>query len=323
MQPMVWEITGRCLRWIHPGGSLDVIDGWAKQVWGQLATPCVGLAARRFWSVNRFEFPAKSISIYCQGPQTRSRTAALNKAPFLIPTTGVRWSAVPHPQPQIKWSMDQCCTYSNSSSCRSHWMHQVIDCSTFHRFKSPITGSPALHFSSDLSSTDSKTYYYSRPHSIHHERGIQTTQSGTYIISSSELSHSTRHQTYGYVIKPNLSKFPVLDDLIGRIVTRGVIVFLLSHLPPGPLRNQSWFSDISASSWSSVPAVTGTKQPWFRGSGHFWYSTMGPLKGLPPRRDRRKRRTLIRFHNLTAETRACAVVRVEYMMITVRKWNPM
>ena len=99
------------------------------------------------------------IYIYCQGPQTRSRTAALNKVPFLIPTTGVRWSAVRHPQPQITWSMDQSCTYSNSSRCQSHWMHQVNDCSTFYRFKSPITGSPALHFSSDLSSTDSKTSY--------------------------------------------------------------------------------------------------------------------------------------------------------------------
>ena len=61
-----------------------------------------------------------NVCIHCQGPQTRSRTAALNKAPFLIPTTGVRRSAVPHPQPQIKRSMDQSCAYSNSSRCRSH-----------------------------------------------------------------------------------------------------------------------------------------------------------------------------------------------------------
>ena len=160
----------------------------------------------------------------------------------------------------------------------------------------------------------------SRPHSIHHERGIHITQSGTY-ISSSELSHSTRHQTYGYVIKPNFLYWMILLDASWHAAW--LFSSYLTSLP-GPLRNQCWFSDISASSWSSAPAVTGTKQPWFRGSGLFWYSTMeGLLKGLPPRRDGRKSRTLIRFHNLTAETRACAVVRVEYMMITVRKWNAM
>ena len=51
----------------------------------------------------------------------------------------------------------------------------------------------------------------SRPHSIHHKRGIHVTQSGTY-ISSSELSHSTRHQTYGYVIKPNFLYWMILLD---------------------------------------------------------------------------------------------------------------
>ena len=51
----------------------------------------------------------------------------------------------------------------------------------------------------------------SRPHSMHHERGIHITHSGTY-ISSSELSHSTRHQTYGYVIKPNFLYWMVLLD---------------------------------------------------------------------------------------------------------------
>ena len=97
----------------------------------------------------------------------------------------------------------------------------------------------------------------SRPHSIHRERGIHITQSGTY-ISSSELSHSTRHQTYGYVIKPNFLYWMILLD-----ASRHAACLFYSYLTslPGPLRNQCWFSDISASSWSSVPAVAGTKQP--------------------------------------------------------------